>query len=200
MAYTTEELIQILADERQACLKGERLKIAATASGNPIIDRFIKSDGIQKFDAYQDFKAAVHCYQREHRVSGIVWRRLIVKGSSIDYPEVDSQLIALPEDLETLKLVKARIVSFWRKVTVGMDIYKSINNGKDYRLVTPVTVDKIAQRMEWANLCKWEKADFLEIVLQLGWGQPEAAAYNRELPIAGSEYIHAVNPGNRPIC
>lgn len=200
MAYTTEELIQILANERQACLKGERLKIAATASGNPIVDRFIKSDGVQKFDAYQDFKAAVHCYQREHGVSGIVWRQLTLKGKSIYYPEVDSQLIALPEDLETLKLAKASIVSFWDKVTVGMDIYRSVNNGKDYRLVTLVQVNKIAQRTEWANLCKWEKANFLEILLQLGWGQPESAAYNRELPTAGSEYIHAVNPGHRPIC
>lgn len=200
MAYTTEELIQILASERQACLKGERLKIAATASGNPIVDKFIKSDGVQKFDAYQDFKAAVHRYQQEHSVSGIVWRQLTLKGKNISYPEVDSQLIALPKDLETLKLAKARMISFWQEVIVGMDLYRSVNYGKDYRLVTLAQVDKIAQRTEWANLLKWEKANFLEIVLQLGWGQPEAAAYNRELPLAGSEYIHAVNPGNRPIC
>ncbi|WNN91041.1 hypothetical protein [Gloeocapsopsis dulcis] len=200
MAYSTAELIQILANERQACLKGERLKIAATASGNPIVDRFIKSDGIQKFDAYQDFKAAVHCYQQEYGVSGIVWRQLTLKGKSISYPEIDSQLIALPQDLEILKLAKESIVSFWHEVTIEMDLYRSVTHGKDYRLTTLDQVNKIAQRMEWANLCKWEKANFLEILLQLGWGQPESAAYNRELPIAGSEYIHAVNPGQRPIC
>jgi len=37
------------------------------------------------------------------------------------------------------------------------------------------------------------KFKFLEIVLQLGWGQPAEAAYKREWPASGSEYIHAVN-------
>ncbi|NTW19149.1 MAG: hypothetical protein HGA42_05840, partial [Nostocales cyanobacterium W4_Combined_metabat2_030] len=54
--YNTQELIQILATERQACLKGERLKLDITVSGNPIIDQFIRTDGLQKFTAYQDFK------------------------------------------------------------------------------------------------------------------------------------------------
>jgi len=39
--------------------------LAAKASGNPLIDKYLRSDGIQKFTAYQDF-AAVHRYQREH--------------------------------------------------------------------------------------------------------------------------------------
>lgn len=112
--YTTEELIQILADERHACLQGQRLKLVATASGNPVIDKFIKTDGVQKFTAYQDFKAAVHHYQREHGVSGIVWRQLMVKGKTLCYPEIDAQLIALPRDLETLKAVKASVVSTLR--------------------------------------------------------------------------------------
>ena len=30
--------------------------------------------------------------------------------------------------------------------------------------------------------------------------QPQEAAYRRGWPDSGSEYIHAVNPGNRPIC
>lgn len=199
MVYTTDELIQILADERQACLKGERLKIAARSSGNPLIDKFIKSEGVQKFGAYQDFKAAVHQYQRDYQVSGIVWRQLTVKDKILRYPEVHSQLIALPNDLETLKQVKAAVFAFWYEVTLGMDLYISINNGRDYEQIKHIQVNEICQQTEWATLCKWEKANFLEIVLQLGWGQPADAAYNLELPHAGSEYIHAVNPGSRPI-
>lgn len=39
--YSTEELIQILNQERQACLKGERLNLRATpAVGNPVVDCF----------------------------------------------------------------------------------------------------------------------------------------------------------------
>lgn len=199
MVYTTEQLIKILADERHACLQGQRLKIAKKTSGNPVIDKLIKGEGAQKFNAYQDFKAAVHAYQQEHRVSGIVWRQLTLKGKTLRYPEIDSQLIALPEDLETLRVFKRTVISFWQEVTANMDLFMSVRNGIEYRLVMPTDVDRINQRTEWASLCKWEKANFLEIVLQLGWGQPAEAAYRRGWPVSGSEYIHAVIPGNLPI-
>jgi len=91
MSKFTQELIQILADERRACLLGQRL--AAKASGNPLIDKYLRSDGIQNFTAYQDFKAAVHRF-RGNRVSGIVWRQLTLKGKTLHYPEVDTQLLS----------------------------------------------------------------------------------------------------------
>ncbi|MFM9160548.1 MAG: hypothetical protein ACKOPK_22195, partial [Dolichospermum sp.] len=64
--YNTQELIEILASERQACLNGERLKLEITVASNPVIDPFIKTDGVQRFTAYQDFKASIHEYQREN--------------------------------------------------------------------------------------------------------------------------------------
>ncbi|MGE5655390.1 MAG: hypothetical protein ACM37W_02020 [Actinomycetota bacterium] len=199
--YSTSELIQILAEERQACLRGKRLNLAAMPStGNPVIDKFLKTEGVQKFTAYQDFKAAVHDYQREHQVSGIIWRQLTVNEHSLCYPTVDDQLIALPKDLKVMKDARGSILEFWQKVTVGMDFYLSVNHGKDYRQIEPEDVGAIEQRTEWASLWKWEKLDFLEILLQLGWGKPEEAYYKRGWPMSGSEYIHAVKPGQRPIC
>jgi hypothetical protein len=197
--YTTEELIQILAAERQACLKGERLKLEVTVSGNPLIDQFIRTDGLQKFTAYQDFKAAIHDYQREYLVSGIIWRDMTLKGKSLHYPEVDTQLIALSSDLEILKSAKNSIWKFWCEVTAQMDLYLSFNNSKQHQKVTASDVERIAQRTEWASLWKWENSNFLEIILQLGWGKPEEASYKRGRPNSGSEFIHAVNPGNLPI-
>jgi hypothetical protein len=198
--YTTQELIQILANERQACLQGRRLNLAVKASGNFVIDKYLKIEGLQKFTAYQDFKAAVHRYQRENNVSGIVWRQLTGKGKTLSYPEVDAQLIAVQSDIELLKNFKAHIIAFWDEITVGMDIYLSLNHGKDYRQIIPVDVKRIIYRAEWASLWKSENSNFLEIILQLGWGQPQEAEYRRGWPDSGSEYIHAVNPGNRPIC
>lgn len=189
-----------MAAERRACLQGQRLNLRVKASGNPLIDKYLRTDGVQKFTAYQDFKAVVHRYQREQGVSGIVWRQTAFKGKTLRYPEVDAQLIALPSDLKTLKAVKASILAFWQEVTAGMELYLSVNNGKDYRLIMPADVDRIAKRTEWASLCKWENTNFLEIILQLGWGQPAEAAYKRGWQASGSEYIHAVNPGKRPIC
>ncbi|MBD2629096.1 hypothetical protein [Trichormus variabilis] len=197
--YTTQELIQILADERQACLKGERLKLEVTPSGNPVLDQFITSEGLQKFTAYQDFKASIHEYQREHEVSGIVWKDLTVKGKTLHYPEVDAQLIALNSDLEILKTAKNSILEFWNAVTAEMELYLSVSNGKLHEKINILDVERIAQRTEWASLLKWENTNFLEVILQLGWGQPEEAAYKRGRPHSGSEFIHAVNPGNYPI-
>ena len=198
--YSTEELIIILADERRACMNGERLNLAASASGNPLIDRFLKPDGIQKFSAYRDFKAAVHRYQRQHQVSGIVWRQLTIKEKTLNYPVVDEQLVALSNDLEILKTAKASILAFWWQATLGMDLYLSIKTGKDYRQIMPNDVRAIAYRTEWASLSQHGNSTFLEIILQLGWRKPEEASYKRGWPTSGSEYIHAVNPGKRPIC
>lgn len=198
--YSTEELIKILANERRACMNGERLNLAASASGNPLLDQFLKPDGIQKFSAYRDFKAVVHRYQRQHQVSGIVWRQLTLKGNTLRYPAVDEQLVALPSDMETLTAAKASIIEFWLSVTQDMDLYLSIHSGKDYRQIKPNEVEAIAQRTEWASLYEHGNSHFLEIVLQLGWGKPEEASYKRGWPTSGSEYIHAVNPGQRPIC
>lgn len=199
--YSTQELISILASERRACLNGERLSLAVKTSGvNPLIDKFLKSEAVQKFTAYQDFKAAVHRYQREYQVSGIVWNEVTVKGKTLSFPEVNDQLIAIPRDLEILKNAKGSLLNFWYQVTSGMDLYLSYRSGKDYQRITKEDVEKIANRSEWAGLCKWENSSFLEMVLQLSWGKPEEASYRRGWPEAGSDYIHAVNPGCKPIC
>lgn len=197
--YTTQELIQILAAERQACLKGERLKLEVKVSGNPVIDQFITTEGLQKFTAYQDFKASIHEYQRGNLVSGIVWKELTIKSKTLHYPEVDAQLIALNSDLEILKAAKNSIFQFWQEITGDMELYLSISNGKQHEKINKLDVERIAQRTEWASLIKWENTNFLEVILQMGWGKPEEAAYKRGRPHSGSEFIHAVNPGNYPI-
>lgn len=198
--YNTQKLIEILERERQACLKGERLNLTATPFiGNSVIDRWLKPEGVQKFTAYQDFKLTIHRYQEEHQVSGILWRQMVLKGQTLCYPQVDDRLLALPKDIETLKAAKSSIVSFWQAVTADMDLYLSVNSGKDYQPIVLEEALAIADRTEWANLWKWEKAQFLEVVLQLGWGQPHEAAYRRGSLASGSEYLHAVNSGRQPI-
>ncbi len=197
--YTTEKLIEILHSERQACLKGQRLKLDVTVSGIPVLDQFIRSEGLQKFTAYQDFKAAIHQYQRDNNVSGIVWRQVTVKGINFKYPEVDAQLVALPDDIEILKNAKSSIWEFWQQVTVDMDLFLSVNHGKQHQLIQKEDCARVQERTEWAGLLVYEKSHFLEIVLQLGWGKPEEACYKRGFPASGSEYIHAVNKGQHPI-
>ncbi|MCH4903165.1 hypothetical protein GSN00_01890 [Cylindrospermopsis raciborskii CHAB3438] len=197
--YSTWELIQILSAERQACLKGERLKLDVKVSGNPIIDQFIPTEGLQKFTAYQDFKYSIHQYQREHQVSGIVWKDLTINAQTLHYPEVHGQLIALDTDLQILKRAKKSMLTYWEQVTANMDLYLSMSNGREHEKIHNLDVERIAQRTEWVSFLKWENGSFLELILQMGWGRPEEAAYKRGRPHSGSEFIHAVKPGNYPI-
>jgi hypothetical protein len=198
--YTTEELIQILAEERRACMNGERLALAASPTGfSPFLDKFVQADGIQRFTAYQNFQATIHAYQQEYQVSGIVWQQITLAGKELCFPKVHDQLVGLPDDRVVLQAAKAAVVAFWADVTTGMDIYQSLNYGRDYRLVTPLMVEQLMQRAEWALLQHYGSDRQLEIVLQLGWGKPEEASYPRGLPNSGSDYLHAVNPGHCPI-
>lgn len=199
--YSTEELIQILADERRACMSGQRLNLSVSPTGiSPFIDQFLQPEGIQKFAAYNDFRATIHQYQRTHQVSGIIWLTIAIAGHRLHYPKVDDQLIALPDDLDTLKAAKPAILEFWQQVTAEMDLYLSLKAGKFYEQIETVEVDRIAQRTEWASLYQQGQSTCLEIILQLGWGQPEAATYRRGFPDSGSESIHAVHPGQQPLC
>lgn len=202
--YTTEELIQILAAERVACLKGKRLNLSVKPSGNPLVDSFIKPDAIQRFTAYQDFRAVVHQYQRENQVSGIIWQNFIFKQKSLFFPQVHDQLTALESDLEVLQAAKDSIFKFWEEVTQDMDLYLSISYGKSYRrmnaegvraIALNLPLSRIPHQIEWANISQ----SGADIILQLGWGQPERATYNQGLPTSGSEYIHAVECGRYPV-
>lgn len=198
--YSTQELIKILTEEQRACMNGQRLNLAVTPSGiNPLIDRFVRADGIQKFTAYSDFRNTVHRYQREHHVSGIVWQHITIQDKAFQYPKIDDQLVSLSDDLMILKAAKPTIVDFWREVSEGMDFYLSMNNDKFYQLITIADIERILQRSQWATLSQQGKRENLEIILQLGWGRPEEALYRRGFPESGSEYIHAVQPGRMPL-
>jgi hypothetical protein len=199
--YSTEALISILASEHQACLQGERLHLTAgSPSGHPVIDQFFQTEGLQKYSAYQGFKAAVHRYQREYGVSGLIWPRLEIQGKTITYPEVHPQLLALPGDLDCLRSHLPQLLQQWRELSCKLELHLAVDRGKAFVPAQPTDVETILPRTHWATLRAWERGDFFEMVLQLGWGQPSDAAHWRAWPQSGSEYIHAVRPGQRPIC
>ena len=197
--YTTEELIKILEQERAACMKGQRLSLATPIFGDPAIDVLLQSDGFQKFRAFQDFKDAIHEYQRRHQVSGLVWREIEWQGNSLRYPTIHEHLTSISSDLLPLWTAKAGVMEFWQAATQGLDLYLSVNHGKAHRPIASQEWQDIMERSQWLNLWKWERGDFLEWVLQLGWGKPEEAVYSRGLPDSGSEFVHAVKPGYQPI-
>jgi hypothetical protein len=197
--YTTTDLVDILARERRACLTGQRLKLPVQPSGNSPIDKFLQNDGYRRFSAYEDFKAAIHAYQREERVSGSIWQEIEIASKRLRFPTIADGLIATEGDLGILAAERDRVVEFWLAATIALDYYRSYRNGRDYRPTSIEAIKGIWDNSRWANIWKIERADFREIVLQLGWGQPSDAAYARDYPHAGSDYFHAVTPGSRPI-
>jgi hypothetical protein len=99
-----------------------------------------------------------------------------------------------------------------------MDLYQSIQRGRDYQKIQSSDVVRLISQMDWATIristypvpiqsdgmefsridSSRKKPDVVQIVLQLGWGQPREAIYSscRE---AGSEFIYALAPGYAPI-
>jgi hypothetical protein len=196
--YTTHDLAQILAQEREACLRGDRLSLtASTTQFNPVVEPFVNAEGVQKFTAYCDFRDAVHDYQRQHQVSGLLWRKFTVKGLSLEYPEVDDHLIALPEDLEILAAHKPLVLKFWQQLAQGMETYCHAAKHIPHSPVSSPQIEIQSRRSEWAYLHKLEYPA-LEITLQLGWGCPKEALYQKYWPISGCCFIHAVEPGRVP--
>jgi len=197
--YSTDELLQILAEEQRACMQGQRLHLTAKVSGIAPLDRLIDPKGIQKFTAYQNFRAQIHAYQREQGVSGLVWRSIALAPHRLNYPELHDQLVALPEDIHTLQRFKDDAIEFWRSVTVGFDRHLSVAGGRDFCTLTPSDEQRLIDRAEWVSLDPRGQALPCEVVLQLGWGDPAGARYRRDWPQSGSELVHAVPPGGCPM-
>jgi hypothetical protein len=176
MTYTTRDLLAILAAEKQACINGKRLNLKATVPGiNPLIDQFLNLEGVQKFSAYQDFRAAVHRYQLEKQVSGILWKQISYQSQTLTYPHIDEELIALPRDLVVLAEAKANIYDFWQGVTQDMSLYQAVQRGGDCPPLQSAELANLLNQADWANIEIHTYPDFVQIILQLGWGQPKPA-------------------------
>jgi hypothetical protein len=198
--YSTQELIEILAAEREACLRGDRLNLRASPFiGNAAVDRWLDPSAMQKFAAFQDFREQVHHYQRDQKVSGLVWCELTVNDRCLRFPRVHDHLIALESDLARLGQAKEEILQFWLEATEGMSLFLGLQGGKRYEWLDREAVWAIDRRAEWADIWMSEGDRFLQVVLLLGWGLPQEAMYRRGSSRSGCEYLYAVRPGQLPI-
>ncbi len=199
--YSTEALIQILAEEQRACMSGQRLNLAAQPSGsNHVIDQLIEPTGIQKFTAYANFRDTIHQYQHEYQVSGIVWQTITIAQRSLKFPHIDPQLISLNQDLRVLWAAKTDVLIFWQQVTATLALFLSVAQGNRFTpLPDRAHLYPLIARSEWATIAHHGTGDRLEVILQLGWGKPDNVRDRRDPSTSGSEFIHAVFPGREPL-
>jgi len=211
MTYTTQDLIQLLDSERDACMNGARLKLSATNTGfSKEADAILGSRGIQQIGAYHDFRTEVWKYQVQNLVSGIVWEEIDIDGKQLRFPAVDDQLLSLPSDVELIKSYKGHVVGFWCHVTQGLQLWRSGDNRKTHErpemVISPAEADSLMAQCEWAALStnhfdrqlrRWTlepEPYYQEINLELGWGLPELAGYWQNWPEHRSEWLTAIDP------
>lgn len=187
MAYTTEQLIQILDQELRANWKGERILLSsANRLENSAIAKALGSHKLSKVFAYQDFRAQIHAYQQQQQVSGVVWRVCKFKDQEVRSPEVHNQLTTVAGDKAILISAKAAILEFWRQTTQGMRLWLA---GHEPQETTPGAVEQLFQEAEWAEI----DASRTELYLSLCWGDPKECHYHWAYPQSGCERIIAAS-------
>ena len=186
MSYTTEQLIQILDRELQATWRGERILLSpARRLNNSAVAKALNQDRLSKVFAYQDFRDQIHNYQRQHQVSGIIWRSCTFGGRILCFPELHSQMIAVPGDREILMAAKESVLDFWNQATQGMNFWLAGDRAR--QKTTLDSIEPLVQKAEWAEV----DAAKTELYLRLCWGDPKECHYHWAQPVSGCERIIA---------
>ncbi|MEN9232539.1 MAG: hypothetical protein Q6J44_07470 [Gloeomargarita sp. DG02_4_bins_56] len=185
MPYTTSELIQILERELQANWQGQRwLPSVRERVGHSVIALAISPERLSMVFAFEDFRAQVHEYQRQHGVSGIVWRTCRFREAQIEVPEVHGQLCAIGGDKERLMHTKQAMTEFWWRQTQGLNYWWVHPHT---RPVTPAELTQALAQAEWLEL----DATRTELYLGLCWGDPKEYRYQWARPASGCDRVVA---------
>ncbi len=197
MSYNTHQLIQILEQELRANWKGERILLSLNDRiEDPILGKVMDAKKMSKVFAYPDFRRQIHQYQKERRVSGVVWRTSTFQGQSILTPELHNQLIPIPGDKEVLIAAKDSILTFWREVTPNLNLWLSdrfsCNQNDRLQKIDREFVEKLILDAEWAEI----DAAIDALYLGLCWGDPLEYQYRWAVPESG--YYRIIAARNEP--
>lgn len=185
MTYTTPQLLEILEQELRATCQGKRLLLSPDERlDNPILAKAIDLQQVGKVFAYQDFREQIHAYQRQHGVSGLVWRQCCFRGESMGFPELHNQLVATPGDKERLMAAREDILDFWQRHTRDLNYWLVAHR---LRTLCRQSFGELWQQGEWAEL----NATKTELSLGICWGNPEDYQYQWAKPHSGCHRIIA---------
>ncbi|MGB3614410.1 MAG: hypothetical protein WBA10_11520, partial [Elainellaceae cyanobacterium] len=166
-----------------AAWKGERLLLASNRLGDPVVEKALGTEKLSKVYAYRDFRSQIHQYQLDHGVSGLVWRNCRFNSRFIHFPEINSQLIAIPSDKEALIANKPEILEFWRDHTAQLPLWQMSPT-------TPVPRHQANQQIQAAEWVEIE-AGQAELYLGLCWGDPNECHYGWAHPQSRCEQVIA---------
>ncbi|QUS61593.1 hypothetical protein IQE94_05825 [Synechocystis sp. PCC 7339] len=185
MTYTTQQLLEILEQELRATCQGKRQLLSpGDRLDNPIVAKAIDLNQVGKVFAYQDFRQQIHQYQRQHNVSGLVWRQCHFQGESIEFPEIHNQLTAVEGDKEKLMAVKREILAFWQRHTEKLNYWLIAHH---HRPLRRESFAELWEQGEWAEL----DCTQTELFLGICWGNPVEYQYQWAKPSSGCHRIVA---------
>ena len=197
--YNTEELIEFLKSERESLARTGSCQLS-TLEGDwhPAIKNIIGTEGIQQTKSYYDYREQLWKYQVTHNISGIVWKKVDILGQTLQYPDTDSQLLLLLEDIELMQRYKDQVFAYWQQVTAGMDLLRSVG-ANDYEPISRDFVKIMSDLSEWATISttrfdhqakSWRlDSENPEINLQLSYGD-SGNIYDEEWIIAFTPDSH----------
>lgn len=191
MTYTTEQLIDFLEKEHEACVAGERVFPLPDDAEEKAIEfggfmgAFLGPERLAQVGVYHDYRDQIHEYQRNHQVSGvIVATETMPNGSVIRFPRQADQLILVDGDMEVLRGAKNRVVAaFVGQVQKGFYYLSQTicsKEGGEWSMETTLDfVGHFASDMEWATVHCSEGGGCFgpELSLQVGYGEPGMACY-----------------------
>lgn len=187
MSYTTEQLIEILDNELRATWKGERIVMSSDERiSNPVVARALGKEKLSKVFAYRDFRNQIHDYQRDHGVSGIIWRTCRFNDLTVQVPEIHGQLIAIETDKQVLMDSKSPILEFWFANTSKMRLWLT---GDTLKPITTSDLERLLAESEWVELDVGQN----ELYLSLCWGSPQECHYQWSWPNSWCERVIAAN-------
>ncbi len=185
MVYSTQQLIDILEQELRATWQGKRVLLStAERLGDPVVAKAIDLNKVGKVFAYQDFRQQIHDYQRQHQVSGLIWRHCSFNADTIRFPELHNQLVAIAGDKATLMQSKTAIGSFWQKHTTHLNYWLAAHRQRPLRRES---FFDLWHEGEWAELDTTQS----ELFLGICWGDPLEYKYQWAKPDSGCHRIIA---------
>lgn len=181
--YNTEELIEFLNSERESLARTGKSKLSPPKGDwHPALKNIIGTERLQQTEFYHDIREEVWKYQAFHNISAIVWKKVDILGQTLRYPDTDSQLLLRVEDIELMQRHKNKVFDYWQKVTVGMNLLRSVG-ANAHEPISRDFVKILSALSEWATIStarfdqqakSWQlDPENPEINLQLGCGDSE---------------------------
>jgi len=192
MTYDTEELVSIV---EAACAQSIKIQSACSPLKGPgtehpdweeILELNTKNS-LSALEGYWQLREQIHCYQRQHKISGLVSRAWTYQGCKISVFSVHDQLISVPGDKRILIHQTPDVIHWWMQVTQGMDLWHSCSSDEqEHCQVLEDEIFPLAPLAEWAEISIWH-GSYPQINLWLCWGNPQP--YHPE-----SHLFYATNP------